>query len=90
MPKTRKIKESSEERMTRVFRAAVRYKLERRGEKIDDLAKIAPGCRKTVYNRMHNPLSCTNGEMLFYAPEFFNDRQLCEMYGVEYHGSTPE
>ncbi len=90
MPKTKVFKESAEERFTRVFRACSRYYLERRGEHIEDLAKIAPGCRKTVYNRMNKPLRCTSEEMLFYAPKFFSDRQLCEAFGVQYHGSTPE
>ena len=85
-----KLKETPAQRMERVFRAAVRYGLERRGEKVGDLAKYAPKSRATVYHRMRTPLNCTMEEMLFYGPRFFNDRQLCEMIGVEYHGSTVE
>lgn len=83
-----KLKESPVQRMERVFRAAVRYGLERRGENVEDLAKVAPGCRSTVYRRVRLPRTCTLDEMLFYAPRFFNDQQLCEMFGVEYHGTT--
>jgi len=83
-----KLKETPTQRMQRVFRAVVMYNLERRGETVMDLAKIAPRGQATVYRRMKQPEFCTMQEMLFYVPRFFNDRQLCEMFGVEYHGNT--
>lgn len=83
-----KLKETQSQRMERIFRAAIRYGLERRADKVEDLAKVAPKSRSTVYKRLHKPGLCTLQEMLFYAPKFFNDRELCEMLGVEYHGST--
>lgn len=83
-----KLRESQTQRMQRIFRAAIRYGLERKGENVDDLAKLAPKCRSTVYRRLKNPGLCTLSEMLFYAPKFFSDRELCEMLGVEYHGTS--
>ena len=83
-----KLKETPAQRMEWVFRAAIMYGLERRGENIEDLAKKAPQSRSTVYRRVKQPGFCTLREMLFYAPRFLNDRQLCEMFGVEYHGDT--
>lgn len=85
-----KLRESPAQRMERVFRAAVKYGLERNGEKMADLAKEAPKSKDTVYRRMRNPGLCPMSEMLYYAPKFFNDRQLCEMFGVEYNGNTKE
>lgn len=84
-----KLKESQSQRMGRIFRAVVRYALELRCEKVEDLAKTMPYSKATIYNRLRDPTTCTNGEMLHYA-KFFNDRDLCELYGVEYHGVTPE
>ena len=81
-------KETQAQRMGRVFRAVVRYGLELRGETVYDLVKRMPKAQSTVYKRLREPTTCTNAEMLQYA-QFFNDRQLCEMYGVEYHGITP-
>lgn len=46
--------------------------------------------RSTTYRRVRIPRTCTFEEGLFYIPKFLNDRQLCEMWGVEYHGITPE
>ena len=83
-----KLKETQTQRMERIFRAAIRYGLERRAEKVEDLAKVAPKSRSTIYGRIKKPGQCTLQEMLFYAPRFFNDRELCEMFGVEYHGRT--
>ena len=85
-----KLKETPVQRMERVFRAAVFYGLERRAETIDDLAKRAPKARSTTYRRVRIPRTCTFEEGRFYIPKFLNDRQLCEMWGVEYHGITPE
>lgn len=82
-----KLKETSSQKMGRIFRAVIRYNLELRCEKVEDLAKRLPCKRATVYNRLRDPTTCTNREMLYLAP-FFTDRQLCEMYGVEYHGTT--
>lgn len=83
-----KLKETQAQKMGRIFRAVVRYALEMRCEKVEDLTKAIPYSRATIYNRIRDPTTCTNAEMLHYA-KFFNDRQLCEFYGVEYHGVTP-
>lgn len=85
-----KLKELPAQRMGRVFRACVHYGLERRGQGMPDLVRMAPGSKSTVYNRMHDPRGCTFHEMLLFYNQFFNDRQLCEMFGVEYHGTTLE
>lgn len=84
-----KLRESPAQQMERVFRAAIRYGLARKGQDMNDLVQMAPKCRSTVYKRMRDPGHCTFDEMLLFYKQFFNDRQLCEMFGVEYHGSTP-
>lgn len=83
-----KLKESPVQRMERVFRAAIQYGLARKGQDMNDLVQMAPKSRSTVYNRLRNPSGCTFDEMLLFYKQFFNDQQLCEMFGVEYHGST--
>lgn len=83
-----KLKESPCQRMDRIFRATVRYGLEIRGQDMNDLVQMAPGSKSTVYKRMRTAKNCTFDEMLLFYAQFFNDRQLCEMFGVEYHGST--
>lgn len=83
-----KLKETQAQKMGRIFRAVVRYGLELRCEKVEDLAKTIPYSKSTIYNSLKNPTTCTNAEMLHFA-KFFNDRQLCEFYGVDYHGATP-
>lgn len=82
-----RLKESQAQKMRRIFRSVIRYGLEMRGEKVKDLAAAAPIKLNTIYKRLRDPTTCTNTEMLHFA-KFFNDRQLCEFYGVEYHGAT--
>ena len=83
-----KLKETQAQKMGRIFRAVVRYGLEMRCEKVDDLIKVMPYGRATIYKRLKDPTTCTNAEMIQFA-KFFNDRQLCEFYGVRYCGTTP-
>lgn len=83
-----KLRESPAQRMERVFRAAIQYGLARKGQDMSDLVQMAPKCRATVYKRMRDPSHCTFDEMLLFYKQFFNDRQLCELFDVEYHGTT--
>lgn len=83
-----KLRESPAQQMERVFRAAIQYGLARKGQDMSDLVQMAPKCRSTVYKRMRDPGHCTFDEMLLFYKQFFNDRQLCEMFDVEYHGTT--
>lgn len=84
-----RVKETQYEKMGRIFRAVIRYALELRCEKVEDLTKVMPCSLATIYNRLRDPTTCTNKEMIYYA-KFFSDRQLCEFYGIPYHGTTPE
>lgn len=85
-----KMKESPCQRMDRVFRATVQYGLAINGQDMNDLVRMAPKSKSTIYKRMRTVRDCTFEEGLFYIQKFFNARQLCEMFGLEYHGSTLE
>jgi len=39
---------------------------------------------------LHNLDGFTREELRILIPRYFNDRQLCDAFGVEYHGGTPE
>ena len=83
-----KLRESPAQQMERVFRATIQYGLARKGQDMSDLVQMAPKCRSTVYKRMRDPSHCTFDEMLLFYKQFFSDRQLCELFDVEYHGTT--
>lgn len=85
-----KLRESPVERMDRAFMAALRYGQVMRGEKDIDTAKMLPKCKSSYYSHLRNLDMFTREELRVLFPRYFNDRQLCEAWGVEYHGSTPE
>ncbi len=86
-----KLKESPAQHMNRRFMAALRYGQELRGERDADTAKIVmPQGPRTFYRRVKEPEKFSVENVRVIAQRYFNDRQLCEAFGVEYHGRTPE
>lgn len=84
-----KLKESARVRMDRAFMAALRYGQEMRGEKDTDTAALMPKSTVTYYRHLRDLDMFTREELRILIPRYFTDRQLCEAFGVEYHGSTP-
>ena len=76
------------QRQDRAFLAALRYGQELRGEKDVDTAKVMPSSQKTYYNHIKQPASFSVRDARILAQRYFNDRQLCDAFGVEYHGGT--
>ena len=85
-----KLRESPKTRMDRAFMATLRYGQAMRGETDKDTMKLLPVSKATYYNRLRNLDGFTREELRILIPRYFNDRQLCAAFGVEYHGSTPE
>lgn len=84
-----KLKESPKMRMDKTFMTALRVGQAQRGEKDLDTAKLMPKSRSTYYKRLRDPDTFTREELCILIPRYFNDRQLCAAFGVEYHGTTP-
>ncbi len=78
------------QRQDRALLAALRFGQTMRGEKDIDTAQIFPGCQRTYYRRIKEPSTFTVAEVRVLAQRYFNDRQLCEAFGIEYHGVTPK
>lgn len=83
-----KLRESPKERMDRAFMTALRYGQALRGEKDLDTAQLMPKSRSTYYCHLRDPDKFTREELRILIPRYFTDRQLCEAFGVEYHGAT--
>lgn len=84
-----KVAITATQRQNRALMAALRYGQEMRGERDIDTARIAPVSLSTYYSRIKNPEAFTVAELRVLAQRYFNDRQLCEAFGIEYHGTTP-
>lgn len=79
------------QRQNREFLAAIRAGQVRRGETDKDTAQMLPnrGAR-TYQRRIQQPQTFTLEEIRVLAQRYsFTDYQLCQIIGVEYHGSTP-
>ena len=85
-----KLRESPKTRMDRAFITALRVGQAKRGEKDRDTAQIMPKCVSTYYSHLREPDKFTREELRILIPRYFTDRQLCEAFGVEYHGATTE
>lgn len=79
------------QRQNREFLAALRAGQVRRGEKDIDTAQLLPGRKeRTYYRRVKSPELFTIADLRMLAQRYnFTDYQLCQIIGVEYHGSTP-
>lgn len=87
-PAMPKLKQSAKVRMYRAFMAALRYGQELRGEKDADTARLMPRSTATYYKHIKNLDMFTREELRVLIPRYFTDRQLCDAFGVEYHGFT--
>lgn len=80
---------SAQERMDRELLAALAAGQTRLGDKHMDTAKYMPTCQRTFYRRLSDPKSFTIQELRILAERYrLTDYQLCQIFGVEYHGST--
>jgi len=90
MPKVNLLKKETEtdlERASRIFRAAIRYSMELRREDVSDVARQSHIGQSTLYLRLRDVTNMTVREILNLRDRL-TDRQLCEMFGVQYHGVT--
>lgn len=80
---------SVHERMNREFLAALCAGQARLGERDFDTAKLLPNCKSTYYQRKRDPSRFTVRDLRIMAQQYqFTDYQLCQIIGVEYHGSS--
>ena len=81
---------SSTEGMDRAFRLALRLGQARYGEKNSATAQLVTVGTSSYYKKLRSPGEFRVSDARIIARRYFNDRQLCEAFGVEYHGGTPE
>lgn len=85
-----KLKESPTQRMNRVFLAAVRAGQIMKGDTNADTLRLVSVKHASFFRKLKAPETFSVFDARILAQRYFNDRQLCEAFGVEYHGSTPE
>ena len=82
---------STQERMDLEFQVALAAGQTRLGERDADTAQIMPNCRAVYYKRKKEPGTFTIRDLRILAKRYqFTDYQLCQIFGVEYHGRTTE
>ncbi len=81
-----KLRESPTRRMDRAFLAALRYGQAMRGETNPDTVKIVTVSTSAFYKKLKDPGTFSVMDARILAQRYFTDRQLCEAFGVEYHG----
>ena len=80
---------SAQDALNREFLAALAAGQVRRGERDIDTARLLPNCKSTYNGRKREPESFTIRDLRILAQRYqFTDYQLCQIIGVEYHGST--
>lgn len=88
MPRQKAV--SIQEKQDSEFRAALAAGQKRRGDRNLDTAKLLPNGTSTYYQRKREPGKFTVQDLRIIAQQYqFTDYQLCQIIGVEYHGSTP-
>ena len=86
-----KLRDTPKTRMDRAFMAALRYGQAMRGETDKDTMRLMPKSTATYYKRLHNLDGFTREEPRINASDkAARFIQLCDAFGVEYHGGTPE
>ena len=86
-----KITLTAAQRQDRAFLAALRGGQAMRGERDCDTVNLVRVSRSTYYKRVKRPGEFTVDDVRLLAQRYyFNDRQLCEAFGIEYHGATPK
>lgn len=80
---------SPQEKQNRELLAALRAGQVRIGDTNIDTAKYLPNCQRVFYRRLKAPETFTVYDLRILAKKYnFTDYQLCQIIGVEYHGST--
>ena len=77
-----KLRDTPKTRMDRAFMAALRYGQAMRGETDKDTMRLMPKSTATYYKRLHNLDGFTREELRIIIPRYFNDRQLCDAFGI--------
>jgi len=85
-----KLKETPSERMNKAFLAALRSGQIMRGDKNADTLRLVSVRQSAFYHKLKEPETFSVFDARILAQRYFNDRQLCEAFGVEYHGTTLE
>lgn len=84
-----KLKESPTQRMNRAFLAALRAGQIMKGDTNADTLQLISVKSSAFFHRLKAPEKFSVFDARSLAQRYFSDRQLCEAFGVEYHGSTP-
>lgn len=85
-----KLKETPTQQMNRAFLAAVRAGQIMKGDSNADTLKLVSVKYTAFFRKLKAPETFSVFDARILAQRYFNDRQLCEAFGVEYHGSTPK
>lgn len=83
-----KLRESPAQRTDRAFLAALKSGQVLRGDTNPDTLRLMSVKSSAFYRKLKKPENFSVGDARVLAQRYFNDRQLCEAFGVEYHGRT--
>ncbi len=78
------------DQMNRAFLRGLAVGQALRGEKNMDTVRYVTVAASAFYRKLKDPGSFSVRDARILARRYFNDRQLCEAFGVEYHGATAE
>lgn len=85
-----KVTLTATQRQDRAFLAALRGGQALRGERDTDTMQYIRMPSSTYYRKVKEPSTFSVSDVRRLAQRYFNDRQLCEAFGIEYHGATPK
>ena len=85
-----KLKETRIQQMDRAFLAAIRAGQIMRGDSNEDTIRLVSVSYCTFFRKLKEPGTFSMFDARILAQRYMNDRQLCEAFGVEYHGATPQ
>ena len=85
-----KVTLTAAQRQDRAFLAALRGGQALRGERDRDTMQCVLMPSSTYYRKVKDPGTFSVSDVRRLAQRYFNDRQLCEVFGIEYHGATPK
>lgn len=84
-----KLKESPAQRMDKAFIAALKAGQVMKGDDNKATLQLVSVQHASFYRKLKHPGDFSVDDARVIAQRYFNDRQLCAAFGVEYHGSTP-
>lgn len=85
-----KVTLTAAQRQDRAFLAALRGGQALRGERDCDTMKCILMSYSTYHRKVQQPGTFSVDDVRRLAQRYFNDRQLCEAFGIEYNGATPK